>query len=1125
MGAVKLINDYYKNIVERLKKTNSRINLISTVEGFVKLVFFISIGLLAIVLVESVFNFGSEIRTIIFFLSLILVAVIFSRFVLQPLSKNIPSFSNFDIKKIAKLVGNSYPGIKDDLLNAVQLISDKSANYSQELVQAAFKKVYEKTEKSNFTETVRFEKWNKLKVALAVSITVIFMVLFVPFLSNSFNRILSYDKEFVVPPKYILKLEPGNIDVTKGENVNVKIVPVNDIPAMVTLFTRSAEQAAFEEINLLPDSNITFTHTLKSLNNSIEYFAGAEEVTTDVYKINVMDRPIVRKLEMTISPPAYTRLSSIVQIDNGSATVLPGTRLDYKITSTKPLTAAELITSNDFKTELQVDEYVATGKMNIKEKLNYYFQLTDTSDVQSENPIRYTINITEDEHPQVEITKPGENIELGLENVLPLNVDISDDYGFSSLTLQYQVTATSQTGGSESNSIPITISKSQKKQSVYYAWDIAPLNLKAEEIVSYFVEVADNDNINGPKKSRSKVYTIRIPSLDELFANADQKQNVAAEDLTQTLEEAKKLGEEMQQISDELKKDDRQITYEEKEKIEKTLQKFESMESKVDEIKKQLDEARKDLAENNLLSEETMQKYLELQDLMDQLSSEDMKQALEKMREQMENLMRNQVQDEMENIQFNEEMFQKSLERTVNLLKRIQIEQKMDELIKRTEQLSEELSELNKETKQSDPSDQQKNDELANKQDALKEQLDNLEKQTQELSERMSEFDDMPQKDAEELSKQMQEQNNSELNEKASSQIQKGQKQDAMQMQQQMMKNMQQNMENMQAMQSNMQMQTQMRVMSDLMKALDDILSLSKDEEQLKNRTKEQSSSSNSLRESAQKQNQIQGDLDKLTRRIGELSQKTFGISPEMGKALGQARQKMNQSIGDMQQNNGSKASQSQGEAMQSLNEAAVMMKNSLEMMMNGQGQGGGMMSMMQQLQQMSQQQMSLNQMTQMMQQGKLTQQQMSQMQRLAKEQQMIQKSLAELNEEAKSTGQSKKLSTNLDQILNEMKEVIADMQTNDVSDELLQKQERILSKLIDAQRSINERDYEKNRESFAGKNFQRETPPDLMLTTEEGLQKLRDELLNSSKEGYKKDYEDLIRKYFEALQKEQIKK
>lgn len=1116
------MNDFYQNILNRLRQANNKRNLIDALNGVLKFVIVFALAFFIVVLIESIFFFESTLRTIFFFLFIAAASIFFLIKVIFPLIKNIKAFSNFDLNGIANYVGGKYPDIKDDLLNAVQLINYKQHNYSNDLIQAAFQKVYQKTENLDFSNTVKFNKWKDVRISSSALAAVIIMLFFIPFLNTAFERVINYDKEYTVPPKYVLTLQPGNIDVTRGESITVKITTGKDIPNSVNLFTRTKEETKFNEINLSPDSNNIFTHTLKSLNTSLEYYASAEDVESEVYQINVIDRPIVKKMEMKITPPSYTKLPSIIQADNGSASVLPGTRLEYKITSSKNLKSAELVTLPGKVISLNTDGFEAEGNFYIKEKLNYYIKLTDTSEVKSENPIRYTINILEDEYPQVEIIQPGDNVELGLETILPLVIEIEDDYGFTDLYLFYRKNVQGQLVAIEFNSIPISISKNEKKQEIFYSWDITPFNLKAEEIVSYYVEVSDNDNINGPKKTKSKVYTLRIPSLDELFANTDKKQNEAQSDLTKVFEEAKKLSDELQKISDELKKDDRQITWEEKEKIEQALKKFENLESQVDDIKKQLDDVRKDLADNNLLSEETLQKYLELQDLMDQLSSEEMKKAFERMREQLENMMRNQVQNELENIQFNEEMFKKSLERTVNLLKRIQIEQKMDELIKRTENLSEQLSELNQQTEQSDLSNQQEKEALADKQNSLSEQMENLEKQMDELNEKMKEFDDMPQQDAEKLSEEIQQQKNPELNEQTSRQLRQNRKETAMQNQQQMMQNMQANLENMQMMQQNMQMQNQMRVMSDMMKALDDILTLSKDEEELKNKTREQAGSSSSLREFAQEQNQIRNNLDKITRRLGELSQKTFGITPEMGRAIGEARREMNKSIMDMQENNSGRAAQSQEKAMKSLNETAMMMKNSLEMMMEGQGQGGGMMSMMQQLQQMSQQQMSLNQMTQMMQQGQLSQEQMAQMQRLAQEQQMIQKSLTQLNEEAKSTGQSKRISSNLEQILKEMEEVVTGMKSNNIDDGLLQKQERILSKLLDAQRSINERDYEKERESFAGKNFQRETPPELLLSTDEGLQKLRDELLNASKEGYKKDYEELIRKYFEALQKEQ---
>jgi hypothetical protein len=101
------------------------------------------------------------------------------------------------------------------------------------------------------------------------------------------------------------------------------------------------------------------------------------------------------------------------------------------------------------------------------------------------------------------------------------------------------------------------------------------------------------------------------------------------------------------------------------------------------------------------------------------------------------------------------------------------------------------------------------------------------------------------------------------------------------------------------------------------------------------------------------------------------------------------------------------------------------------------------------------------------------------------------------------------------------MEEVIADMNTQRLDDRLVQKQERILSRLLDAQRSMNERDFEKQRESFSGENIVRESPSELNLSSDKQKDRIKDELNRAVNEGYQKDYENLIKKYFEELQKE----
>jgi hypothetical protein len=237
----------------------------------------------------------------------------------------------------------------------------------------------------------------------------------------------------------------------------------------------------------------------------------------------------------------------------------------------------------------------------------------------------------------------------------------------------------------------------------------------------------------------------------------------------------------------------------------------------------------------------------------------------------------------------------------------------------------------------------------------------------------------------------------------------------------------------------------------------------------------------------------------------------------------------MNQSMQSMQNRNGSMATLSQGDAMMHLNEAADLLKSSLESMMQQGGSGsGGMLSLMQQLQQMSGQQMNLNNLTQMlkqMQNGQLDPQQQGQLQRLAQQQDLIRKSLDELNKEAKQSGESKKIPADLENVVNQMKEVVSDMNTEKLNDELIQKQERILSKLLDAQRSINERDFEKERKSETGKNINYKSPLELNLTKQNDKEKFRDELNRAIQEGYNIDYQEMIRKYYEALQKEKIDK
>ena len=1120
---------YYKEIIQKLARLRKK-----------EYTFFASVGLqvslliglilfLCFSLLELAGNFSPSVRTYFFFFTLLVFLASFILLFLIPMLKYAGILGEADYYNAAKRVGRSFPQIRDELVNAMQLASSDSSGliYSGSLSDAAFRQVYNKTHELKFESIVSFRKTKELLYYLGGALlTAAILFMAVPGLASASGRILDFNTEYVPPAKFTFEVSPGNVEVTKGDDVLITVKVNGEKPKDVYLASKTEEQTDFEMQKLTSDSNGVYSFPVKSIRSSTKYYAAAGNISSKVYNIEVIDPPIIKTLDVKIIPPGYSKLPQSVQKDNGNVTGLPGTTVNILLSSTKKLEDARLVFNDSTEIKMKINDTEAEGKFIIKKDNSYKILITDQSKNENQSPITYTIKSLYDAYPSIDIIEPGKNTSLANDNRLPLLAKISDDYGFTKLVLNYRLSASRyKKADSVFSKIEIPLDKELKSQEVNYIWNLANLDLAAEDMVTYYLEIFDNDYVSGPKGTKSSTYTVRVPTLDEILSQADNTQTEAANDLNETLKQAQDLQKKFERIDQELKQDKKDLTWEEKEKIEKAMDEYKQLQDKVSKVSDKLKQMQQDLQDNNLLSKETMEKYMQLQKMMDEMTSPELKKLMEQMQDVLKNMNRQMTQDQMQNMKIDEEAFQKSIERTMNLLKRIQIEQKMDELVKRTEALQKKQDDISKETKEKNLSDKQNQEELSKKQNEVTKDLDKLSEEMKDLQQKMSELKDMPAEDMQKLSDEFQKQQNQQMSQQSSQQIRQSQQQQAMQNQQQISQNMQKMQQQLSQMQQSMQSQSQMQTLNDMMRILDNLLTLSKQQEDLKKESEHLDPNSNQFRENAEKQRNLQSSLNNIMKQMSDLSQKTFAITPEMGKSLGDALRQMNQSVQTMQSRNGMTTKSLQGQAMKSLNEAAAMMKGSMESMMQG-GQGGGMMSLMQQLQQMSGQQMNLNNMTQMlrqMQQGQLSPQQQAQLQRLAQQQDVIRKSLDQLNKEAKQSGQSKKIPANLEDIMHQMQEVITDMNTEKLNDDLIQKQERILSKLLDAQKSINERDFEKQRESNTGKNIVGKPPAELNLTTEEGKDKLRDELNKAVREGYSKDYEDLIRKYYEALQKEKI--
>jgi hypothetical protein len=1025
----------------------------------------------------------------------------------------------------AARVGRVFPDVHDRLMNAVQLAQQRATvapYYSTELLDASVEETARDVASTDFAAIVDRASVRKAwRILLAVGVVCALIVAVLPQkFGNAAYRLIHFRQSFAPPALFSLQVEPGNRDVVKGESVDVTVRVTGTLNGPLDILLRPEGQITTDQRTLDKSADGFYRYHFDGLRLSTTYQVRSGDVGTDEYFLHVMDRPSLTALRIRLAFPRYSSLPARDLDENiGDITALAGTSVRFALTANKPLAGAQVRFNDSSALQLRCNGMSAQGTVILRGDRSYHIDIVDDEGLHNADPIEYTIHSVPDLPPTVDITSPGTNLNVAGNEHLPVVLRVTDDYGLSRIRLAHKlIHSRYEQAAQDFTFVNITVpSLPGTEWMIPFDWDLSTLRLSPEDVVEYHAEVFDNDDVSGPKSGRSATYILRLPSLDEVFAEVDKGHEASQSDLQHALKEAQEARKELDELNRQMKKPEQKLTWDEQKKAEELAKRYQDIQKKVEDVQRTVGSMLEEMQKNRVLSPETMQKYQELQQMMEQLASPEFAEAMKKLQESMQQMNPEALKQALQQFQFSEEQFRKSIERTLNLLKRIQVEQKVDEMVKRSEALQKSQDELGKNMEQHPPSDKSAADEQSRTQKDLQKQAQALERELKELEKKMQEFPaDMPVQEMQDIRSALEKSEMEAAMQKSAEQISQGDFQQAQQQQQKASHALSELTQGLQQMKQSMQKNQQKQVVQEMERATKDLLELSKREEELKNESRGLDPTSQRFRENAQQQMDAMRDLGNVTGRLSTLSNKTFSITPEMGKAIGDALRSMAQAMESLEQRNGGQASQQQGAAMGSLNQTAEQLQEAIQGMMQGGGQGMGMAGFMQRMQQLSGRQQGINDATQ-----GLTPQQATEMARLAGEQGMVRKSLEDLSREANRTGDLSKLLGDLNRIAQDMREVQTDLAQGNVNPETLHKQERILSRMLDAQRSMRERDFEKRRKSEAGDNVARRSPSDLDLSTQEGRNKLQQDLLRALEEGYNRDYEELIRKYYESLQKQ----
>ena len=1066
---------------------------------------------------------------------LLALSVAFSYFFLRPI------FYKPSLEELAVKIEGKFPELNNRLIGALQLYRNLEKNpegYSVQMIEKIIEQADVISTELDFKQVVDKKPLHKIsQVSFGLlGLALIFTLLFPGYFNRSLYLFSHPLTSVTAPQKFFFEISPGNVEVLKYSDVKIEIRTLGEKPSRVDFYWNNEggewNEERLEKIKKIQpqDSHqmkkeFDFEYTFKQVKRNIIYYAKAEGIKSEEYKLKVTDKPRIIDLKLTFNYPKYTRLKPLVINQNdGTIEALVGTKVKIEATANKDLARGDLIFSDSSRAKLEVEGKKAVGEILVRKDDSYYIEIEDKSGNKNPDPIEYKITKKDDQIPEVEIIQPGMDCDLTENMQLPLLVKGSDDFGFTNLKLVYQIVSPGD-GSVEKELKSLKLPFEEKLEGELqsdYLWDLSDIGLMPGDLVKYWVEIYDNDSFSGPKKGVSSSYNLRHPSLEEIVGEMDEQRENQLSNLEKNLSEQKELKKKLEELSKDLymqsqppEGNESQLSWEKRKEMESLLEKQKSLAENLKKLGEDVGKTCSKVEENRLASLELLERMAELRKLFDEVAPQELKEAMKKLQEALESLDQEKIKEALQNLNLTTEELIKRLDRTIALLKRMRIEQKMESLVKLADNLTQMQKDINKEIEKAKPEELSS---LKDKEENLKDRTEALEENLKELNNLMKETPLLSPEDMEKLLNSVQNSGVKSDMQNTSRNLQQGNKKESLESGGQCAGKLNDLSQDFKSALEKMRQGDKEKILAEMRKSLQDILYLSNSQETLFEQTKNFQPREIGLRQLATEEQKLVDGLNQVGKDLKELSSKTYYLNPDLGAKLALAYVNMLQAIDRLEEMDGNRSSVFQLESLFNLNESAKSLLEGMENVEKSCSNSGE--DVFQQLQSYCQKQGGINNQTlDFSGLGQYTMEQQAGLTRLAAEQEALKKGLEQLNREL---GNRSQILGSLEDIAKEMEKVVSDLEKLNVDRNTIDRQKKILSRLLDSEKSLVKRDYSEKRKAETGEEIIRKSPFQLPLDIGALNQKEKERDQRLSTETYPKEYEEAIKEYFKALSEQE---
>ena len=901
------------------------------------------------------------------------------------------------------------------------------------------------------------------------------LVLFSPkIISDPTRRIIQFNHDFKKPLPYKIELMNTDLTALEQEDFEVKVrVTGEEIPA--ELFLKVNEFS----YKMNKGHGFDYVHLFKALSANTSFRILAGDFQSEEYIVHVFPKALILNFDILINYPAYINKSDEKLENLGDLTVPEGSKVTWKFHA-KDVRNINFRLNKDKLLLVEEGRQTFVGSSRITGSCTYCVAPVNANTLIPDS-IVYKINVVNDGYPSIFVNEAVDSL---LATNLFCKGTIKDDYGFSKLTFNYRIFLGSDSANLIYKSEPVSIDKSVNNQVFYYSVDLLKLLPEPGQQISYYFEIWDNDGVNGPKSSKSEVKSIKTPSTEEIVAHIGDNEQSINQDFEKSIADSKAMKKNMDELNKKLI-DQKDLSWQEKRKVEDVIKANAAINEKIEKIKRNNQENINNEEKSLQVSQRIIDKQKQLNELMDQLLSEEMKKMMEELKELMKQVDKAKLASLLEKMKMSNKELETQLDRNLALMKQIEFDRKVEAMVNDIRKTAESQEKLAKETEGKDKNSadlMKEQEKIGDKTDSLFKQMSALEKLGKELE---SPADLGNSKPKQESIKKSQEESKNKLLEKKNSEAAGAQKKVAKEM-----KELADQMEESQEENEDNQLEEDA---ANIRMILENLVRLSFEQEEMIVKTRVVLRNDPKFTEIVFRQKEFGEKIKVVEDSMNAIAKRQIMIKPVVSKEILSINQNISLALDAMDTRNINQAVAKQQYVMTSINNLALLLNEALEKMneklsmkmksksgnksCSKPSSKGGKMSAksMKEMQeklggQLGKLKEALEGAKKQGNGSKTGQQGMNrEVARLAAQQEALRNEMQKYQDEMGAKGLKEQ--SNLNEAGRDMEQIEKNVLNKNISQETFLRQQKIISRLLESEIAEQTRDQEEKRESTEAKN------------------------------------------------------